>query len=131
MSPATEDRPVLPHRQLFAKYVEALRTAIDEARAERAGAINAVMRAGLPRAEAEAKIANENGPLCVHPRIIAVFREYFLGCDRLNRERPPEEFVDPGVFTTERLMGKHDDLADVLSEFPYMPIGTDENDRYV
>lgn len=123
--------PALPHQVLFLEYVAALRNAIEEAQSERAEAARVAMRAGLGAQDAEASVRRSQGPICTHPRVIAEFRAYFLACDRLNRERPAKETVLPEVFTIEKLMGKHEDLADILAEFPYLPIGADENDHYV
>jgi hypothetical protein len=69
--------------------------------------------------------------LCTDARIIGVFRKYFLACARLNDQNQERVFISPFVFTTEMLMGSHDDLFDVLIDLPYSPIGLDENDRYV
>lgn len=73
---------------------------------------------------------NAGGPLATHPRIIAVFREFFLACDRINREDAGDSYEYPQEFTIGRLKGKRDDLADVLAEFPYLPIGVDEHDNW-
>jgi hypothetical protein len=119
------------HTDLFNQYVEALRSAIDEARAERQSVVAAGERGGLSRLLAEQKMFTDYGPLCTDARIIGVFRKYFLACARLNDQNQERVFISPFVFTTEMLMGSHDDLFDVLIDLPYSPIGLDENDRYV
>jgi hypothetical protein len=119
------------HAKLFEAYVQELRQAIDEAQMDQRRAIQIAIRAGLSRQDAENKVANDHGKLCTDPRIITVFRRYFLACDRLNREGRPNENIPPNVFATEMLMGKHDDLFNVIIDLPYSPVGLDASERYV
>ena len=73
---------------------------------------------------------DEYRQLSTDPRVISVYRKYFLACDRLNREPARRSFIAPVVFTTEMLMGVHDDLFHIMVELPYSPVGLDANDRY-
>lgn len=119
------------HDQLFEEYVQALRRAVDEARAAHNAAVNEKMRQGLSAKAAKAEAEKELGLLCTYPLIIAVFRHYFLACEKLNRDEHVDGFQYPHIFALERLMGKHDDLSDILTELPYYPVGIDERDEWV
>jgi hypothetical protein len=109
------------HDELFAEYVLALREAVGAARMEfDTSTVRPPLAAG----------GGGSIPIVVDPRVIAVIRRYFFACDRLNREKSsPSEL--PHVFVVERLSGSHDDLWNLMVDLPYLPIGTDEQDRWL
>jgi hypothetical protein len=109
------------HTELFESYVQELR--------ETFAAVGRDY--GIESLNARKVTRDEARRVSTDPRVISVYRKYFLACDRLNREGDGREQISPIVFTTEMLMGSHDDLFDVIVELPYSPVGLDENDRYV
>jgi hypothetical protein len=108
------------HDALFAEYVAALKTALAVAARDFDASI---VRPPLEHA----------GPIptAVDPRVIAVICRYFFACDRLNQAEGAESAELPHVFIVERLAGTHDELWKALTELPYLPIGTDDQDRWV
>lgn len=70
-------------------------------------------------------------PLATDPRVIAVLRKYFFACDALTRDRTAGPAELPHVFIVEKLAGKYDELWEALAELPYLPIGTNREDRWV
>jgi hypothetical protein len=108
------------HDLLFAEYVDALRSAVDAA------------RKAFDSSNVRPPLVHLGPiPLAVDPRVIAVVRRYFFACDALNRDQAAGSPELPHVFIVERLAGKEDELWKVLTELPYLPIGTDERDQWV
>lgn len=118
------------HDELFQAYVNALRTAFDEAREEYGATLENDARVAKSE-KAESVLNAKQSLLCTHPYVIEVFRHYFLACDALNRTAAKNEFVYPGIFSTEYLSGENNDLFDLMADLSYLPIGLDEKDRYV
>ena len=148
------------YQRLFREYVSELRLAKE-------GAIewwnNLLARETSElgsRDEAEREIAKRwpFGPPS-HPYINAVYRKYFIACERLNElyESSPSETdvdseekwgtidnedesaeelddiegpVDPPILLLEMLAGRDDDLADFMAGCVYSPIG-EENGRSI
>lgn len=127
---STSEAQPTPHDQLFASFVKDLRLVVDQARAEWRSAVEQKTREGLSVEAAQAEVRKRFRYLGAHPRVIAVFRQYFLACDQLNKSQNIS-FEYPIIFTGERLMGSHGDLWEVLADLPYLPVGTDEQDRWV
>jgi hypothetical protein len=95
------------------------------------------------------------GP-AAHPRILAIVRKYFLACDQLNQvidkeqnddlhqlvphrlatfteqEQEPDQTVSPGILVGESLLTPAtDDLAKIVGQLTYWPVGVDEQGAYV
>jgi hypothetical protein len=117
--------------ELFQQYEAELRWAINEARSRRKTEI-ASLTGFFEGNEARARESvARKGPLCIEPHVIGVIRKYWLACDRLNESVSPRDRVDPLVFINDRLQAHAPDLAQVLSEIPYWPMGQDEEGRWV
>lgn len=88
------------------------------------------------------------GP-CSHPRIIAIFRKYFIATEELNdrletdqevetgsfrdneqwedeaEDDTEEGFIPPRALLLEQLKSRAPDLAEFMKRFVYMPMGVD------
>jgi hypothetical protein len=109
------------HDELFRAYVHELSDVLASVRQNHGTHLPGLQRVSRD----EARL------LSTDPRVISVYRKYFLACDQLNRKLEGGSQISPIVFTTEMLMGSHDDLFDVMVALPYSPVGLDENDRFV
>jgi hypothetical protein len=119
-----------PHDRLFDEFVKDLSQVVDQAKTEWRSAVEQRTREGVSVEVAEAEVRKRLRYLGAHPRVIAVFRQYFLACDQLNKSQNIS-FQYPTIFTGERLMGKHQELWEILADLPYLPMGTDKQDRWV
>jgi hypothetical protein len=118
---------------LFSAYVAALRRAKAEADAwwERA-------QQALP-ANGGADALQRRWPLgpAAHPRVIAVYRAFYLECEAITERRQGKaaedaRLVEPGTFVTEWLLEpQYTDLALMISQLPYAPLGLDEEGNTV
>jgi hypothetical protein len=96
------------------------------------------------------------GP-AAHPRILAIVRKYYLACAHLNQvieneqsddlhqlvphrlatstdepEQEPDQPVSPGILVGESLITPAtDDLAKIVGQLTYWPVGVDEQGAYV
>ena len=148
------------HLELLGRYVDELRAAQVEVERWWVDLSARLLRQlGDPEAVvAELQRRWPAGP-GVHPRMLAVVREYFLECDRLNKaieaeepdddpeeiqahelageeETPPEESHDfeiaPRIFVSEGLLSEDTkDLAVYMMHMTVLPIGHDQNGNYV
>ena len=139
-----------PYRALFARYVEELEASRQVALAWWGELVRAEQQRGLGGPEArQAVIARWPCGPTSHPRVLGIYRQYFLACDELNRERqrkrgtppqrPPTEDdwgtdrelseehlagpVPPSVFAVDWLAGKHPELQTLLASLLLSPIG--------
>jgi hypothetical protein len=115
---------------LFTRYVARLEWAVNEA-LDLADA----ERRGLEEATDgdEARTTEElesGGPLAANPYILGAIREHWLECARLNG-RAPGDAVEPADFIFNWLRRERPDLASILAELPYWPVGLDEQGRWV
>jgi hypothetical protein len=112
------------HKSLLAEYIEALEWAVNEARTLREEDLARLIE-DFHGDEARAREAFAGyGPLYTDPYIIGAVREYWLACDALNRAEP-ETAVAPHIFVLEWLREARADLAQIVAEYPYWPIGQD------
>jgi hypothetical protein len=119
------------HDRLFALYLADMTATLREVRP--------AVQAGRPtwggrgsfRAIAAAKARQDHDRLCTHPRVIALIRKYFFACHALNQQCHRDEFILPAVFAVDMLVEANEALFWIFSELPYLPIGLDEDDRYV
>ena len=114
------------HRKLFERYVEELErvSVLAEAEYHKRGEDT-----DGPRAR-----GGWRGPPAAHPRVIAIIREYFFACKRLNEELEAtgsDEYVEPLVFVHEMLTGKHQELWDFIAELTFLPFGVDRDEEWV
>jgi hypothetical protein len=64
--------------------------------------------------------------------MVAVIREYWLACNKLNQEIEEDQRVPPWTFLLKWLQAaNHDDAVGVLVCMPYWPIGLDEDGNWV
>lgn len=118
------------HRELFERYVADLEWAVSEANAlRRQDFENLEARFRGDRARAQ-EAFEALGPLCADPYVIGAVRQYWLACDERNRAHP-ETAIEPQVFILEWLRPERPDLATVLEEYPYWPVGLDNNGRWI
>ena len=120
------------HQELFAEYVEALRSAKKAAEEwwEALLASEAGRTTDREHALRSVKQRWPYGP-SAHPRVLAVIRKYYFACEALNErlaktKDPAEEYSH--VFVTEMLMeDETTDLGDFVDQLPSLPIGVDED----
>jgi hypothetical protein len=117
------------HRQLFDEYLQALEWAVNEARTLREEDFQRYVEDFGDRARAE-EAMEPLGPLCTDPYIIGAVRDYWLKCDDLNRKRS-DTAVPPEVFVLGWLRGVRGDLAAVIEQYPYWPLGQDAAGRWI
>lgn len=121
------------HRRLFAAYLGALDRVVPEARRIWLAVI-ADVQTKIPDRRAamlnalQFQVAGAAFDGCV----IAVIRQFWLECDRLNDEVSSHERVAPQHFVLDWLVraGKRD-AVEVLGGMPYWPIGLDRDGRWV
>ena len=122
--------PNTSHRDLFDKYVAALGWAVNEARTLREQDFaNLLEEYDGDRARAN-EAFEEYGELHSDPYIIGAIREYWLACDSLNRGEP-RNAVSPETFVLDWLRDSHPDLAELVSSYPYWPIGQDDKGAWL
>lgn len=115
--------------ELFDEYVEALNAAKREADA---WWDSAVEKETATRGSAEGLLRRWPLGPAAHPRVIAVYREFYMKCEEITEERletggPKTRVVDPGSFVTEWLLDPETaDLARMIAQLPYAPLGLDE-----
>jgi hypothetical protein len=121
------------HRALFVEYEKELSTigrmALDwwdetiEARKRGSNEPDAAIR--------QAWMDRPAGPAS-YPGFVALIRDYWLGCDRLNKELPEAQRIPPEFFLLSWLLdGRHEDEVNVLACMPYWPIGLDQDGNWV
>jgi len=121
------------HRELFQRYIVELVPVITDARRtwnavieqfqQRTGDREKARRAALMRLPAGAAFDG-----CV----VAVIRKYWLACDALNSQVPPDERVSPQDFLLRWLIDQgYSSAVEVVAGMPYWPIGLDEKANWV
>jgi hypothetical protein len=120
---------------LFDQYVQALREA--KAIAERWWVHAMAAQEAEPDTTRWATLSRR-WPLgfASHPRVIAVYRHFYMECERLTERRQETDsgadVVEPGSFVTEWLLDDATaDLAVMISKLPYAPLGLDEEGNTV
>ena len=122
---------------LFAAFVTALRGAKREAEQWWSGAVEKETLEQGPESSIDG--LQRRWPLgpAAHPRVIAVYREFYLRCEALTEERednagPDTRLVEAGTLVTEWLLDPDTaDLAEMIAQLPYAPIGLDEEGNSV
>ncbi len=121
------------HRELFAEYVEEVDyvTAVALQWWQQTVTARQAAAEGDPRAERKAWIDRPAGPAS-YPGLVALIRDYWLACDRLNSEVPETQRVAPWTFLLGWLLdGRYQQCVSVLACMPYWPIGLDEAGHWV
>lgn len=98
-------------QKLKKEYVKELKQAVEEAKEYNERRFN---HSGMPKS-----------PLYEYGRVIAVFREYWVACDKLNQEL--EFYYNPKWLTHEDLEGE---LKQIIDDMPFYPIGTSKDGGY-
>jgi hypothetical protein len=66
------------------------------------------------------------------PGLVALVRDFWLACDRLNQEVAEDERVPPWTFLLGWLLdGSHEQCVSVMVCMPYWPIGLDRDGNWV
>jgi hypothetical protein len=118
------------HQRLFSKYVKDLEWAVKEAttlRAEDFSRLKERFEGDVSRA---AEAFEKRGPLYADPYIVGAVRQYWLKCQSLNTS-DPQDAVDPETFIRTWLRQLRPDLADVVDQFPYWPMGKNAAGEWV
>ncbi len=121
------------HRQLFAEYTEEVDfvTAVALQWWEETVHAREAAHVDGQRALHAAWIDRPAGPAS-YPGIVALVRDYWLECDRLNHEVDESERVPPWVFLLGWLLtGEYEQCVSVLACMPYWPIGLDADGQWV
>lgn len=141
------------YEQLFEEYVEELRAVRGEAFAwwEALLARNAP-DGDIIAAEQRVRPRWPAGPVS-HPRVIAVYRKFWLRAARINEEvlarwderasakrshrtgwgeqqEPEEGVVKPGALLTENLIARDRELYDFIADLVFQPIGVNYDGEY-
>ncbi|MHC4469333.1 MAG: hypothetical protein ACYTDY_00755 [Planctomycetota bacterium] len=123
----------MQHRVLFDEYVTELREVAEQANAWFQALVDVEEeRTGdLAQAEMNVKERRPVGPVA-DGSVIAVVRRFWLACAELNIGETETERVAPEEFILKWLVtAGHDDLAELLSGFPFWPVGLDNSDNWV
>lgn len=122
------------HRELFSKY----RDEVDEVATAALDWWTETLEAQLGPGEhtKEQKLTvwrNRPAGPASFPGLVAIVREYWLACDRLNREANLAERVPPWTFLLAWLLKDRDyeQCVGVLACMPYWPIGLDRDGNWV
>jgi hypothetical protein len=118
------------HQVLLSEYVDALAWAVAEAtslRAEDFEELKSRFEGDVARA---AEAFEKRGPLVADPYIVGAVREYWLKCQALNAD-DPSEAVDCETFVRSWLREQRPDLADVIAQFPYWPMGKTADGEWI
>lgn len=147
-----------PYADLFDQYVLELRVAYAEALTwwEHLVENETVLTNDRPAAEKSLRLRWPMGPTA-YPRVIAVFRKYFLACNQINEEfweaegeindnaSPLDEALwsveddadedspieHPRVVLFERLEDVDENLARFMDNMVFIPVGADADGRMV
>jgi hypothetical protein len=121
------------HKRLLEDYASKLGTLLPMAQREFEQDVAAARAAGT--ADPEAEVRGRRGPPAAHPRILALIRDYYFACQRLNAQKEAagvDEFVEPDDFVFSHLETKRFyKLWESLCDLVYFPIGTDRDGKPV
>ncbi|KFZ42177.1 hypothetical protein CS060_03235 [Anoxybacillus flavithermus] len=116
------------YETLFNEYVRELTEAVKE-EDERLKRIREINRNKFDtEEELENFIKERFDPICHSGRVIAVFRKYWLECNKLNEANIG--YVNPEDFTVDWLSGRHESLYKIVTDMAYYPIGIDKYGNY-
>jgi hypothetical protein len=84
-----------------------------------------------PKVVRTAWMSRPAGPAS-YPGLVALIRDYWLACHRLNLETAESQRVPPWAFLLEWLLGgNYNQCVSVLACMPYWPIGLDRDGNWV
>lgn len=121
------------HRHLLGEYRRELSIVIPAALDWWAETLTARQRYASDPDEAlrQAWIVRPAGPAS-YSGFVALIRDYWLACHRLNLKALEAERVPPEVFLLASLLdGGYTDAVKVIACMPYWPIGMDQNGNWV
>jgi hypothetical protein len=136
------------YQELLDAYVEDLRAARDVAVAWWNDLIRPPPGTPADAAYTQARLLWPAGPVS-YPRVIAVYRQYYLACEALNEKREAERaqqqpagwgqddddedggsrIVPPRALLIDSLEAIDPDLDEFMRGFVFSPMGTDEDGR--
>jgi hypothetical protein len=118
------------HIALFHRYIERLEWAVNEA-LEFAESERRQLDEAADGDEARTDEEMETqGPLASNPYVLGAIREHWLDCARLNVEHP-DDTVEPVHLIYDWLRRDRPELASILAELPYWPVGWDDRGWWV
>jgi hypothetical protein len=122
------------HRELFAQYKDEVDEVAAEALDWWAETLETHLGPGEHTKEEKLKVwRNRPAGPASFPGFVAIVRDYWLACDRLNHEVPQAERVPPWTFLLGWLLNNRDyeQVVGVLACMPYWPIGLDRDGNWV
>lgn len=128
--------PPNPYPALFEQYRKDLRWAYDLAKERQDQLVRRYMdQQGIDEETARAKVRASHGPMAHNSHVTYVIRKYWLEIDRIKKETkekdPDAGWLEPLAFLVERLEQEdEEDLAEMLSEIAYWPIGLNEKGEW-
>ena|SRR5450432_1071072 len=120
------------HRELFREYSEEIENVTTFALNWWEDTLD--VRAGPDRDKQEVRAVWEERPAgpASFPGVVALIRDYWLACHRLNQEVAEDQRVQPWTFLLGWLLdGSHEQCVSVLACMPYWPIGLDREGNWV
>jgi hypothetical protein len=118
------------HQSLLSKYIKDLDWAVKEASTLRAEDFARLKERLGGDVSTAAEAFEKRGPHYADPYIVGAVRQYWLKCQELN-VREPQDAVDPETFIRTWLRQRRPDLADVVDQFPYWPMGKNAAGEWV
>jgi hypothetical protein len=113
-------------------YLDDLRWAHDAVMQQHEKRVRSIAVERFDGDEARAReVVGQEKPPCTDRRVIAVIRQYWLACDRLNASLAPAQRVEPLAFIFDSLAQDAPDLYTFLAPMPYWPMGKDDAGRWV
>jgi hypothetical protein len=123
-----------PYQTLFGDYVADLTKAQQEAEAWLDGLVRGIERREKKDRKAALLEVRQDAPTAPasHESVLATCRRYWLLCDALNGQHPPDQRIGPEQLTLGWLTeAGHRDLAELLGLLTYVPVGLDADGRWV
>jgi|SRR5215831_18880230 hypothetical protein len=121
------------HRKLFRRYIADLEDSVGEAEAWWTGLVERAMqrnRKSRDRAERDAFAEAPVGPAS-HGRVLATVRKFWLECAALNAANRTARAVPPEMLVLGWLIDEQNSLYRTLAFLTYLPIGLDEQGRWI
>lgn len=116
---------------LFKEYLRELKWAFEQSLERQVYLVKRYMdQNDIDEAAARHEVVKNHGTLAEHGHVIYVIRKYWLEVDRIKKVRmetnPDQGWLEPMTFLYDDLEEEDElDLADMLSELTYWPIGID------
>ena len=118
------------YTKLFERYVSRLEWAVEQARGMRESELENLEQSFDGDGARAQEELDAMGILASDPYILGAIREHWLACAASN-ERDPAHRVEPSELIFKWLEQVRPDLAEIIAELPYWPIGTDAEGRWI